>query len=85
MKDIKEIDLKYSLLSVASEHLRKNKKKEELERLVELCKHLEPEFSTLLLRFLKNVDEKFFSKEITSLKSFKWFCENYGKYFEATK
>jgi len=59
IKEISEIDLKYALLSALAEE---GKKKETFHSVIVCCKYLEPEFATLLLRFLKGSVEDFVKK-----------------------
>jgi len=79
-KEIEEIDLKYALLSEASEYYRKNKKPETLKKILNVCEYVEPEFSVLMLRMVKAVDNEYFKKEIIKLKEFEKMSENYGKF-----
>jgi hypothetical protein len=60
--DIREIDLKYVLLGTIAERYKKDKKV--LSKCFELCEHLQPEFSILLLRFLKAIDRDDFKKKV---------------------
>ena len=80
VKAIKEIDLKYSLLSVATEYYKKNKNKTTLDKLFLLVEQLEAEFGALLLRFVKAVDIPFFTKTATTIKSWDIVSKNYAKY-----
>ena len=74
--DIKEIDLKYVLLGTISEYYKKDKKL--LVKCFELCDYLEPEFSALLLRFLKAVNPSYFSKTIIADKKGKELLTKYS-------
>jgi len=76
IKDIKEIDLKYVLLGTISEYYKKDKKL--LEKCFVLCDYLEPEFSALLLRFLKGVNPSYFSKTILVDKKGKELLNKYA-------
>ena len=80
VNDLKDLDLRYALLGVASEYYKKHKKVEMLEKMLYLCEHLEAEYSVLLLRFLKGIDEKFFKEEIVKLKVFNSLSKNFAKY-----
>lgn len=80
VKEIKEISLKYSMLSALVEYYRKNKDKKILEKLCEVSMNLEPEYTTLLLRFAKMTDEKFFKSNIVKFKKFVKFSAEYMKY-----
>jgi hypothetical protein len=63
IEQIKEIDLRYILLGTIAETYKKDKKI--LEKTFVLCDYLEPEFSILLLRFLKAIDGNHFKKVVT--------------------
>lgn len=78
--ELKDMDLRYSLLGVASEYYKKHKKVDILEKMLNICEHLEAEYSVLLLRFLKGIDEKFFKEEIVKLKVFNSLSRNFAKY-----
>ena len=80
VNDLKDLDLRYALLGVASEYYKKHKKVEMLEKMLNICEHLEAEYSVLLLRFLKGIDEKFFKEEIVKLKVFNSLSKNFAKY-----
>jgi len=80
VKEIKEIDLKYSLLSVVTEYYKKNKTKTTLEKLIAVCNNMEAEFAVLLLRFVKAVDTAFFTKEIIKASGYKELSKNYAQY-----
>lgn len=80
VKEIEEIDLKYSLMSGITEYYKQNKKKEVLQKILRVCKNLNAEFSVLLLRFIKSVDVEFMSKNIKGIPEFKDITKAYGKY-----
>lgn len=80
VKDITREDLKYPLLGVASEYFKKHKKKEILEKMLDICENLDIEYSILLARFLKVIDEKFFREELGKMKKFNNFLNEYSKY-----
>jgi len=64
IENVKEIDLRYVLLGTIAEFYKKDKKI--LTQTFPLCDYLEPEFSILLLRFLKAIDNNNFKKVVTS-------------------
>jgi len=74
--EIKEIDLKYVLLGTISEYYRTDKKL--LAKCFVLCEYLEPEFSALLLRFLKGINPIYFSKTILADKKGKALLTKYS-------
>jgi len=77
VKDIKEIDLKYSLLSAIVEKYREDKKT--LPKVLEVCNYLEPEFAILLLRFLKS-SKKEFMTDVVKIVVWKELATKYAKY-----
>jgi hypothetical protein len=77
IENVKEIDLRYVLLGTIAETYKKDKKI--LSQTFELCDYLEPEFSILLLRFLKAIDEKNFAKGITSNKKGQELLKRYAE------
>jgi hypothetical protein len=77
VSEIKEIDLKYVLLGTIAEYYRKDKTL--LEKSFELCDYLEPEFSCLLLRFLKGVNQKHFSSTIINVDKGKILLNKYAE------
>ncbi len=79
VEKLESIDLKYSLLSTATEYFKIHKEKKIIEQEVEICKYLQPEFSVLLLRMIKGVDKAFFSKSVGSLKN-KKVLSTYAKF-----
>jgi len=66
VKQIKEVDLKYVLIGTISEKYKTDNKL--FEKVIPLCDYLEAEYSILLLRFLKGVNEAHFKKTITTSK-----------------
>ncbi len=80
VKEIKEIDLKYSMLSCISEYYARHKKKETLTQLLGVVKEMEVEYGVLMLRLTKVVDEHFFKQNITSIPIFKELAQTYQKY-----
>ena len=80
VEELKEIDLKYSVLSTVSEYYKQNKKADVLKRIVMVCNFMEAEFSVLLLRMVKGVDGAFFSREVVKMKEFVELGKLYAKY-----
>ena len=80
VKEIKEIDLKYSLLSTMTEYFNKHKTADTLKSIVLICHYMEAEFSVLLLRLIKSADTKFFLKEAIQIKEFKELSKLSAKY-----
>jgi len=78
--DIKELDLKYSLLSLVSEWYAINNKKESLETVLQIANIIQPEFAILLLRFAKIKHPSSFKKHVTTLKTWKPISKKYQKY-----
>ena len=80
VKTIKEIDLKYSMLSTISEYYSRHKKKDTLTQVLGVVKEMEVEFGVLMLRLTKVVDEQFFKANITGIPLFKELSQTYAKY-----
>jgi hypothetical protein len=78
--DIKELDLKYSLLSLVAEWYAMNHKKEHLEKVLQIANVIQPEFAILLLRFAKAKHPSSFKTHVTTLKSWKPISKKYQKY-----
>jgi hypothetical protein len=78
IKQIKEIDLKYSVLSGVSEKYKSDSKL--FNSLLELCKFLEPEFSILLLGFIRSINPSKWKKEIMTNPTWKELSSKYAKY-----
>ena len=78
IKDIKEMSLKYSVLSGLIEHYRKDKKT--LNEVTAICEYVEPEFAIMVLRFLKTEDENYFKRNIVKYKNWKKLSSEYLKY-----
>ena len=74
---IREISLKYALVAGLSEKYKQEKKL--LEPLLEVCKHLDPEFGYILLAYLRNHDKLAFKNLVTS-KLWKDVAAKYSKY-----
>jgi hypothetical protein len=77
VKDLKAMDLKFSLLGGLTERYREDKKT--MEKILGVCNYLEPEFAILLLRFMKAV-RKEFTSDIVKLKVWDELSNQYGKY-----
>lgn len=77
IKKIEEIDLKYVLLGTLAEKYRKDKKL--LLRILPCCDYLEPEFSVLLLRFLKAYHQEHFKKEMIKTKEGQKILKQYAE------
>jgi len=77
IKEIKEIDLKYSVIGALADRYRKDRKL--LKAMVVLSMELEPEFGMLLLRMVKGVDERNFSK-IRDMKEYRKIVRRFAKY-----
>lgn len=77
VKNIREIDLKYSLLGIVTEKYKSDKK--DLEKCIEICKNLEPEFAILQLRFL-SLARNTFKTDVVKLKSWIEIFNKYSKY-----
>ena len=80
VKEIKEIDLKYSVLSTITEYYKKNKKVDVLKSVVMICDNMEAEFGVLLLRLSKSVDKVFFTREAPKIKEFTELAKLSAKY-----
>lgn len=80
VKEIKEIDLKYSLLSAITEYFNRHKQADTLKSIVLICNGMEAEFSVLLLRLIKSSDKSFFLKEAIQIKEFKELAKLSAKY-----
>ncbi|MGC9309977.1 MAG: AAA family ATPase [Candidatus Nanoarchaeia archaeon] len=78
--EIKELDLKYSVISCLIEEYKKDKKK--LESITNLCEFLEPEFSILILRFMKGSNPTHFKQNIIKCKNWNSLSEKYLKYLK---
>ena len=77
IENVKDIDLRYVLLGTIAEQYKKDKKI--LVQTFPLCDYLEPEFSILLLRFLKAINGNDFKKTITTDKKGIALLKRYGE------
>jgi len=77
-KEIKDIDLKYSLISVLTDKYRENPKL--LNDIFGICEYMESEFAILLLRYVSTIGKGKFVSE--AVKSKKWLelSKQYGKF-----
>jgi len=80
--DIKEMDMKYSLLALASEWYDKHFKPADLDKILHIANYIQPEFAILLLRFCKARHTNSFKAQAPKLKIWKSIWDKYGKYFE---
>lgn len=80
VKDIKEIDLKYSVLATVSEYYGKHKSTNILKSVIQICANMETEFGVLLSRFVKAVDVEFWRKEVIKIPDFKEWARSNEKY-----
>jgi len=77
---IKEIDMRYALIGGLVEIYKRDKTKY-VEKVTEVCRYLQPEFTTLLLRMMKATDQAFFMKNITQQKTWKEYLKpNFERY-----
>ncbi len=80
VKNITELDLKYSMLSSISEYFNKHKKKETIKQVMGVVNELDAEFGILLLRLCKGVDTSFFMNNIRDIPQWKDVSQKYAKY-----
>lgn len=77
VQNIEEIDLKYVLLGTIAEKYRS--KKEILDKCLNVCEYLEPDFSVLLLRLLKGTNKNHFEKSLKNSKKGLKILEKYSE------
>jgi len=77
---IKQLDLKYSLISLLSEWYQKNFKATDLKILLQVASNMEDEFAILLLRMSKEKHKSSFLNQITKLPEWKDLGQKYGRY-----
>jgi len=77
---IKELDLKYSLLSLVSEWYAEHHSKNDLETVLQIANVIQPEFAILLLRYVKVKHPSQFKSTVTTLKSWRPISAKYQKY-----
>ena len=80
VKNIKEIDLKYSVLATVSEYYRNHKTANILKGVIQICANMETEFGVLLSRLVKAVDVEFWRKEVIKIPDFKEWARANEKY-----
>jgi len=80
IKDIKEIDMIYATLSAVIEYFKKDKK--QLQQIVKMAIHLQPEFGMLLLRSIKNKEPQFFKNNVLSIPEWRTISPEVVKYCE---
>lgn len=81
VKNIKEVDLKYVLIGTLSEKYKADKNL--FEKIIPLCDYLEAEFSILLLRFMRGVNETHFMNKITDSKKGEELLTKYAELLAA--
>lgn len=64
-EEVKDVDLKYSLITALAEKYREDKKS--IPKILEVSEHIETEFAMLLLRLMKAINSSYFEKEIVKL------------------
>ena len=90
-KEITEIDLKYSLITLVAEWYfsekepSRTKKKEEkwvpMDKVLEIADNLTPDFSICMLRIIRGRNQDGFIKDVLASKHFEKFSKKYKKYF----
>jgi len=81
VKEIKDMEMKYSLLGLASGWYEKNYTKPHLDKILHIADNMDPEFAVLLLRFCKAKHDKAFKSQAPTLKIWDKIWDKYGKYF----
>jgi len=76
---IKEISLKFAVVSGLAEKYRQEKKN--LEQMLEVCKSIDTEFGFILLGYLRSADKNALGKMVTT-KVWKEVASKYAKYLE---
>jgi len=79
VKDIREIDLRFSLVGGVIEYYKKDKKKQ-IEALSQVAEYLPPEFATLQLKLMKSIDENYFKQNIIKCKNWDKLAGEFSKY-----
>jgi hypothetical protein len=91
-KEVVEIDLKYSLITLVAEWyfsevgVKKTKKKGEekyvpMDKVLEIADNLTPDFSICMLRLIRGRSQDGFIKDVLASKHFESFSKKYKKYF----
>ncbi len=86
VEKITEIDLKYALLTGIAERFKENP--QILEKSLEVCRYLEPEFAIMLLRYIKAVSNDLkvkgktydIAKELYKIKIWQTLAKKYARY-----
>jgi len=79
VKNIREIDLRYSLISGLSKKF--ESKKEILEPLLHVCENLSAEYGVLLLKLVKGINPSYVEKNVVKTEIWKKrLSKEYGKY-----
>lgn len=78
--EIKDMDLKFSLLSLMAEWYAIHHTKENLDTLFQVANNIDDEFGILMLKFSRNKCDTNFSTNAMKLKSWDEISERYGKY-----
>lgn len=76
-----EIDIRWSLISAISERYRADKKI--LDKALNICNYMEPDFSASMLRMLKRQNEAHFTTNVVKCANWKQIAEKYGKYISS--
>jgi len=80
VKDITQLDMKYSLVSLISDWYEKNFKLNDLQKLFEIANEMEDEFAILMLRMAKEKHKSSFLNNLTKIPLWKTFGSKYGRY-----
>lgn len=81
--EIKELDITYSLISLASEWYGQNIKVETLEKICEIVQFMDVEFGMLLLRFCRAKNSDKFRDNLLKSKGMETVRKKYGKFLLA--
>ncbi len=80
VKDITEMDMKYSLISLLADWYDKHYKAKDLEKLLKISSHIQKEFAILMIRMAKAKHNSSFLNQISKLTIWKTMGKEYGKY-----
>jgi len=84
IKDIKDISVRYSLIGAIGEIWRnkmgKDKNKKLLEKILNLCNYLDPEFAILLLGMIKKMSKLTFKRRVIDMLIWRDLAKKYSKY-----
>lgn len=78
IKEIKELGMKYSVISSLASYF--NEKKESLPSILKICNLVEPEFSALLFRLVIGIDKQYVIKNVSKTKEWDKFRDMIEKY-----